>query len=191
MKKIIPFLFILILIGCKNVSEKNKTELFKNSGLKNESQIIREFSKPISELNSKTLRIWKFLGGGAIFGQVLEFKESNSTLIFHSYLLENFADKNEFFHLNFSKNIKEKEFIEEIKSIINNSNFMTSEDSRNYCEPFFSCSDTHIIEYTNGENILKFIIEDDIEECEDKRAILSKRLFKLMTQINQKIESNI
>lgn len=191
MNKTILFLIILALFGCKNFTKKNKPELFDFYDLKEKKLINKEFKKPISELKFPTLRIWKFLGGGAVFGQVLEFKESSSSLVFYSYLLDDFKEKNEFIHLNFSKKILEKVFIKEIKSIISDPNFINSEDSRNYCKPIIGCSDTHIIEYKNGDTLLKFFIDDNIQECDNKKAIISKKLFKIMTQITQKFEKNI
>jgi len=44
---------------------------------------------------TKTLRIWRLPVSGAVFQQMLEFKESNSELTFHSYLLEEYEKEKE------------------------------------------------------------------------------------------------
>ena len=202
MNRIIPLLLILVLFGCNSISENKKSEITEKSRLnekntgENEEWNFKEYltkeikyplkklnRKPISELKSETLRIWRFPGGGAAFEQMLEFKKSNSKLTFHSYLLEEYEKEKELSKLNFSKVIKEKGFISVLESVISDSNFIKTEDSEKYCEPFWGCADVYFVEFTNGKKTNKFIINHNVEKCDNKKAENSKKIFKIMNEI--------
>jgi len=205
MNKLITILIISLIFGCKNIPENKKTELIEKFELSKkiiESKEELDFKKyldkeiqyplkklnlkPITDLNSKILRIWRFPGGGAAFEQMLEFKNSDSELTFHSYLLEEFKNEVELSELNFSKKINEQGIIKELKSIISDSNFIETEDSEKYCEPFWGCADLYYVEFTNGESVGKFIINHNIEKCNNKKAENSKEIYKIMNIIIKK-----
>ncbi|WP_130287498.1 hypothetical protein [Aquimarina brevivitae] len=204
MNRLISVLLILMIFGCNSISEKKKSEINERSELKekvkeeNEEWNFKKHldneieyplkklnRKPISELKSETLRIWRFPGGGAVFEQMLEFNKSNSELTFHSYLIEDFEyeKENQLSKLNFSKKISEKRIISELKSIISDSEFIETEDSEKYCEPFLGCADVYLVEFTNGNKTNKFIINHNFEKCDNKKADNSKKIFKIMNEI--------
>jgi len=202
MKKLIALLLISGLFGCNSISEKKKIEITEKSELsekekgENEEWNFKTYldnaieyplkklnRKPISELKSETLRIWKFPGGGAVFEQMLEFKKANSELTFHSYLIEEYEKENKLSKLNFTKRINERGIISELKSIISDSEFIKTEDSEKYCEPFLGCADVYLVEFTNGNKTNKFIINHNIEKCDNKKAKNSKKIFKIMNEI--------
>jgi len=202
MKKLIALLLISVLLGCNSISENKKIEITEKSELsekekgENEEWNFKTYldnaieyplkklnRKPISELKSETLRIWKFPGGGAVFEQMLEFKKANSELTFHSYLIEEYEKENKLSKLNFTKRINERGIISELKSIISDSEFIKTEDSEKYCEPFLGCADVYLVEFTNGNKTNKFIINHNIEKCDNKKAKNSKKIFKIMNEI--------
>jgi hypothetical protein len=204
MNRLIALLLILMIFGCNSVSEKKKSEITEKSELnerdngENDEWNFKEYlekeieyplkklnRESISELKSETLRIWRFPGGGAVFEQMLEFKKTNSELTFHSYLIEEFEKEkeNQLSELNFSKRINEKGIISELKSIISDSEFIETEDSEKYCEPFWGCADVYLVEFTNGKKTNKFIINHNIEKCDNEKAENSKKIFKIMNKI--------
>ena len=204
MKRLIALLLISVLFGCNSISENKKIEITVKSELtekekgENEEWNFKTYlekaieyplkklnRKPISELKSETLRIWRFPGGGAVFEQMLEFKKANSELTFHSYLIEDFENEkeNQLSELNFSKRINEKGIISELKSIISDSDFIETEDSEKYCEPFWGCADVYLVEFTNGNETNKFIINHNVEKCDNKKAENSKKIFEIINDI--------
>ena len=202
MNRLIALLLILLIFGCNSISEKKKSEITEKSELNekekgdNDEWNFKEYldkeieyplkklnRKSISELKSETLRIWRFPGGGAVFEQMLEFNKTNSELTFHSYLIEEFEKENQLSKLNFSKKINEKGIISELKSIISDSEFIEAQDSEKYCEPFWGCADVYLVEFTNGNKTTKFIINHNIEKCDNKKAENSKKIFKIMNEI--------
>jgi hypothetical protein len=204
MNRLIALLLILMIFGCNSVSEKKKSEITEKSELnerdngENDEWNFKEYlekeieyplkklnRESISELKSETLRIWRFPGGGAVFEQMLEFKKTNSELTFHSYLIEEFEKEkeNQLSELNFSKRINEKGIISELKSIISDSEFSATEDSEKYCEHFWGCADVYLVEFTNGKKTNKFIINHNIEKCDNEKAENSKKIFKIMNKI--------
>ena len=83
--KIFTLSILLILFACKNNKDENQNEFnkqkenskielrLKNELIKNQNFALKKLKlKPISKLNSKTLRIWRFPGGGAIFEEIYE-----------------------------------------------------------------------------------------------------------------------
>jgi hypothetical protein len=114
MKKLILILILVTISGCKNTSENKQSEFIEDSDF--EKSMSEQFDyglkkmnlKPISEVKSKTIRIWKFPGGGAAFEQMIEFNKSTSELIFYSYLLKEYENKSELSGLNFTKIISDK-----------------------------------------------------------------------------------
>jgi len=202
MKKLIALLLISVLLGCNSISENKKIEITEKSELSEKEKGENEEwnfkthldkaieyplkklnRKPISESKSETLRIWRFPGGGAVFEQMLEFKKANSELTFHSYLIEEYEKENKLSKLNFTKRINERGIISELKSIISDSEFIKTEDSEKYCEPFLGCADVYLVEFTNGNKTNKFIINHNIEKCDNKKAKNSKKIFKIMNEI--------
>ena len=191
MKKLIPFIILILIFGCKNSSE-NKTEIVKeldfNKHLTDQINYpLKKLNlKPITELKSKTLRIWKFPGGGAAFEQMIEFNKAKSELIFHSYLLEEYENYAELSKLNFSKIVNDAKLKNELNSVISNSDFINTKNSDEYCKPFIGCAELFLIEFTDGKIITKFTISHDIEKCVNPKAENAKRIFKIVNQILNK-----
>ena len=202
MNRLIIFLLISVVFGCESTLNSKRVELIENSELKEKAiEEIKEWDfkeyidaeiqyplkklnlKPITQLKSETLRIWKFPGGGSAFEQMLEFHELTSELTFHTYLTEEFEDEKEFSEFSFSKSIKDKEIISELKSIISEPNFIKTEDSGSYCKPFLGCGDSYFVEFTNGKEIGRFSIDFKIEECDNIKAKNSKKILQIMTEI--------
>ncbi|MBJ2172745.1 hypothetical protein JBL43_00755 [Aureibaculum sp. A20] len=205
MNKLIAILLIFLIFGCKNISNNNKAELTEKPELTEKSPeqtekwdfkhyLTKEIQYPlekmnrksISELDTGTLRVWRFPGGGAAFEQMLEFKESNSELTFHSYVDEKYETEIELAELNFSETIVDKGIKEKLKAIISDPNFINTEDSEKYCEPSWSCSDVYFIQYTNGKEIGQFVVNHNIEGCDNNNVENSKNIFKIMNKVVKK-----
>jgi hypothetical protein len=187
---------ITILYGCNEISDKKNIELIEKNNQSNlnkelkkgtTSPLVRLNLKPIDKLNSKTLRIWKYPGGGSAVRQILEFNDS--ILTYYSYVINGYENRPRLSKFNFIKHINEKEIKEELELIISDSGFMKTKNSNKYCEEIWDCSDSYLIEFTNGKETMKFSMNEDIENCDNKQVENSKKIYKIVNQIINKYSS--
>ncbi|UII20563.1 hypothetical protein [Fulvivirga ligni] len=196
----ITIIFSLVILGCSDSpnddkpntevrSEPNKSDEISDWNFK--EYLSKQISYPletlklkrISQLNSETLRVWRFPGGGAAFEQLLEYNKQDSELNFHSYVLEDFKDIGELKDLNYTKVIKDNLLIDNLKSIVSKFDLLKTQDSEQYCEGVLGCADVYLVEYTNGEQTNKFIINHNIEECDVLKAEGLKKIFVIMQRV--------
>jgi hypothetical protein len=178
------------LTPIKNPSEqelliKKLLERDKNYGL-SETGL-----KPLKQLKNRTLRIWCHYGGGANFSQIYELNIEKSELKFYSYLRSN-ADKNQLESLpkfqKITKNIIDREVIEEFIVATNDNLFLDIKNSYEYCNVNRGCGDSFDIEYIDKNKIKTFSVNDHIKNCSNKEAKLLKNFYSIIEKLIEKTQ---
>ena len=193
--KIFTLSILLILFACKNNKDENQNEFnkqkenskielrLKNELIKNQNFALKKLNlKPISKLNSKTLRIWRFPGGGAIFEEIYELNIDEKELKLYSYLTKdvNAIESKELSKLEYQKVIENKELVEKLIKFSDEKSLLKFKNSEEYCENYFGCGDSFLVEYKNLSEQNTFSLNNGIKKCSNKNTEKPKELLYII-----------
>ena len=194
MKVFIPLIFFLFF-SCKNNNAENqieintqkeisKNELFlRDLLIKNQKTILKKLNlNDISKLNSKTLRIWRFPGGGAIFQEIYDLNIDKKELKLYSYLIENVnsLESKESSKLEYQKVIENKELTENLIKFLNKKSILEFKNIEDYCEDNFGCGDSFLVKYKDNFGQNTFSINEGIKKCLNKNTESPKQFLSLI-----------
>lgn len=146
-----------------------------------------EINEIETEKNDK-FRIWRFPEGGAIFEEMYEVNLMTQTLKMNRYLIDGLTKKEQedYSNINFSREIEQDAISKELSKLVANSNFHLSKNYYEYCEYLPYLSDYYLIEIRKGNTINRFMLGEDIIDCEKKEVQELKKLYEIITKIINK-----
>lgn len=199
MKNKITLMILILFFSCNQRKDEDKLN-FKKNTTKEDSLIQKIFEnekhyalsklklKPLKELKNKTLRIWRFPGGGAIFAELYELNIDKSELKFYSYLIRE-INKNEtenLSELEFERNIKDEKIINDLIKITNQNSFLNIAKYNEYCKKTIACGDSYYVEFTNLETNKFFKINNDIKKCNNENLQKLKNFYSIIETLTKK-----
>ncbi|WP_298121194.1 hypothetical protein [Flavobacterium sp.] len=196
--KVFILLIFFLLLSCNNYKSENQIEintekeisknelLFKNWLIKKQKTILKKLNlNDISKLNSKTLRIWRFPGGGAVFQEIYELNIDKEELKLYSSLIENVnsIETKELSKLEYQKVIKNKELTENLIKFSKEKSILKFKNIEEYCKNHLGCGDSFLIEYKDNLERNTFSIDEGIKKCQNKNTESPKQLLELIEKM--------
>ena len=196
MKLNITILTLFLLFSCNQKTDVAKLEsnkesieveiLLKKIHDKDRNYALNKLKlKPIKDLKNKTLRIWCFYGGGAIFSELYELNIDKSELKLYSYLIRDIkeSDFEELSNCEYVIKIDDKKIITEFINSTNKNSFLDIKSRNEYCEILRGCGDGFEIEYINQETIKTFEVDDAIKKCNNENAQELKYFYSILEKL--------
>ncbi|WP_348822177.1 hypothetical protein [Flavobacterium aestuarii] len=196
MKFTTTILILFLLFSCNQKKDNTKLdlcpktdELIKKTHDKDRNYALNKLKlgHP-KDLKNKTLRIWCFYGGGAIFSELYELNIEKSELKLYSYLIED-VDKKESKELSkfeYVVKIDDKKIIADFINTTNKKSFLNIRSRNEYCESRRICGNSFEIEYINQETIKTFKVDDDIKNCNNENAQELKYFYSQLEKLISK-----
>lgn len=196
MKKVFILLIFFQFLSCNNNKVENKINaekeisknelLLKNLLIKKQKSILKKLNlNDISKLNSKTLRIWRFPGGGAVFQEIYDLNIDKKELKLYSSLIENVnsIESKKLLKLEYQKVIENKELTENLIKFLKEKSILKFKNIEDYCENHLGCGDSFLIEYKDNFGQNTFSIDEGIKKCQNENSESPKQLLELIENI--------
>lgn len=192
MKNNFILLLLILIISCNQKKDKVKLDVNQTKAESKLLSILEGHKKnalsklnlqPINKLPNKTLRIWRFPSGGAVFSELYELNIDKHELILYSYLIEKIDERKveNLSEIEFVAEIKDKKIIDELTHLTQQNSFFEIDNS--YCKEKPSCNDSYLIEFKNNDTYKTFELESNIKKCNSEKAKTIKNLYTIIEKL--------